>query len=457
MEKDKEKPNILFIMTDQQRFDYISCAGTDFVNTPNIDRIAKRGMRFTNCFTNSPLCAPARIGLATGLQPCRVGALDNLAYLPLNAPTYYQRLRDHGYQVGCVGKLDLAKPLSFNGRNGDRPCLFGWGFTHPVECEGKMHAGKSEFPLGPYGYYLQKKGLYKRFHNDYVERRGKGWIVGASHDSKLSKEDFEDTYIGRRAVRWIEEISGDFPWHLFVSFAGPHDPFDPPTEFSKKYKNIKMPEAVKCDMEGKPNWVKKKQILVEDEENEHIRQQYCAAIELIDEQIGLILDKLEEKGILDKTYIIFSSDHGEMLGDLGLYQKIVPYDPSIRIPLIISGPRIAQGVISDAMVELIDINPTICELAGVSAREEMDAKSFAGIVFGETHEHREDIVTRLQQYRCIRTKKHKLIQNFNEKNELYDLENDPNELNNIIDENRGLEKQLLSRLIDRYMEGKWLW
>ena len=156
----KSAPNILLIMTDQHRWDYLGCAGADFVDTPNIDRLAASGVRFTKAFTNAPVCAPARIGLATGMHPARIGTLDNSCYLPPHLPTYYQRLRDNGYRVGCVGKLDLAKPDKYNGRHGDRPAVYRWGFTHPEEVEGKMHAGQGEptAPHGPYTHYLKDKG-----------------------------------------------------------------------------------------------------------------------------------------------------------------------------------------------------------------------------------------------------------------------------------------------------------
>src|SRR5689334_2809485 len=130
------RPNILYLMADQHRHDYLGCAGAEFVRTPHIDSLAARGVRFRYCCTNAPVCAPARIGLATGLQPSRLGALDNQCFLPPGVPTFYQRLRDGGYRVGCVGKLDLAKPDPYNGRYGDRPAVFAWGFTHPEECEG---------------------------------------------------------------------------------------------------------------------------------------------------------------------------------------------------------------------------------------------------------------------------------------------------------------------------------
>ena len=141
-----ERPNILFIMSDQHRHDYVGCAGAKFIRTPNLDSLAARGVRFTQCCSNAPLCTPARIGLASGLQPSRLGSLDNESFLPRSVTTYYQRLRDAGYRVGCVGKLDLAKPDEYNGRDGDRPCVFGWGFTNPEEIEGKMDAGTSPTP-----------------------------------------------------------------------------------------------------------------------------------------------------------------------------------------------------------------------------------------------------------------------------------------------------------------------
>ena len=128
------------------------------LNTPNLRRLAEAGVSFPNCTVNAPVCAPSRIALASGLQPSRVGAVDNGSFLPTTVPTYYQQLRDHGYRVGCVGKLDLAKPDGYNGRYGDRPRTYSWGFTHPEECEGKMHAGSSATPIGPYTHYLQEKG-----------------------------------------------------------------------------------------------------------------------------------------------------------------------------------------------------------------------------------------------------------------------------------------------------------
>jgi arylsulfatase len=449
------QPNILFILTDQHRFDFLSCAGSDFIRTPNIDRLAESGMHMKQCFTNAPVCAPARLGLATGLQPSRLGALDNHAYLPLTVPTMYQRFRDHGYRVGCVGKLDLAKPDKYNGRHGDRPCVYSYGFTHPVEIEGKMHAGMHDKPHGPYGFYLQERGTYSILHNDYRERSSKGWIAGASKDSALSTDDFADTYIGRRAAEWIESIPNDFPWHLFVSFVGPHDPYDPPTEYANRYRNADMPVPLQDEMENKPEWVRKKRVVISDEEVAHTRRQYCAAIELIDDQIGMIMESLKQRGMSENTIIIFTSDHGDMLGDHGLYQKSVAYEPAIHIPLIVSGPGIRKGQ-SDALIELIDINPTLCELVGLPEYPRMDARSFAKILTGNADSHRDHVVSRLSQFKCIRTDLYKLIRSISGTDELYDLTTDPNELNNVANLYPEIVNSLSETLELSYREGRWL-
>ena len=426
-------PNILLIMTDQHRWDYLGGYGAGFVDTPNIDRLAASGFRFANAFTNAPLCAPARIGLATGLHPARLGTLDNSCYLPRQLPTYYQRLRDNGYRVGCVGKLDLAKPDTYNGRYGDRPAVFGWGFTHPEEVEGKMHAAQGEpnAPHGPYTHYLQGKGRLDAFQADYRARAEAGWILGASHDSVLPTEDFQDVYIGRRAARWIETIADDFPWHLFVSFVGPHDPFDPPGDYAERYRDAVMPAAIPQPPGAKPQWMEARRKDFGAEELARIRRQYCALITLIDDQVGALLGALERRGMLENTIIIFTSDHGEMLGDHGLFQKQTPYEPAIHIPLIVAGPGVKAGGTSDAIIDMMDLNPTICALAGVEAAPGMDARSFDGLLSGERTAHRQEMMTALTHFRCLRTAAAKFVDYGDDQPELYDLAHDPAERRNI--------------------------
>lgn len=451
-------------MDDQHRFDYLGCAGADFVRTPNIDALAARGMRFTHCTVNSPICAPSRISLATGLMAHRVAPFDNDSYLSYRVPTYYQQLRNHGYRVGCVGKLDLGKPDGYNGRYGDRPASYSWGFTHPEETEGKMHAARADNPRGPYGFFLQERGLYKTFSEDYLNRFVRGrerdyanrWIETGSGDSPLPTDAFEDVYIGQRAVQWIENIPDDFPWHYFVSFVGPHDPFDPPTEYADRWRNAPMPPAIDDNVNGRPAWIRRHSTSRDPANTAMVRRQYCALIELIDDQIGQILAALERRGMMENTIIIFASDHGEMLGDHGMYQKSVAYEQALRVPLIIAGPDIPTDVESDALVELFDINPTICDLAGAAQLENIDAQSLLPLLQGKTREHRDATVSSMCNFRAIRTREHKFIESYNDRNELYDLENDPDELHNLIDQQPVVARTLRQQLAQRMKAGKWL-
>jgi choline-sulfatase len=211
-----------------------------------------------------------------------------------------------------------------------------------------------------------------------------------------------------------------------------------------------MPPAIVDDMDGKPEWVKRRVVDISPEEIAVTRQQYCAATELIDDQIGEMLRALEERGMLDNTYIIYSSDHGEMLGDHGLYTKSVAYEASLRVPLLVAGPGIAGNRISDSLIELIDLNPTICDLAGVPVLPRIDAKSIAPVLRGETETHRSETVSALRNFRCIRTATHKLIENYNDVTELYDLENDTSELHNIAASEREIVRTLSGRLGRRF-------
>ncbi len=451
-----QRPNVLFIMADQFRHDFLGAAGAAFVRTPNIDRIAERGVRFTQCCSNAPLCAPARIALATGLMAGRTGALTNERFLSRQQTTYYQRLRDHNYRVGCCGKLDLAKPDPWNS-TGDRPCTFTFGFTHPVEIEGKMHAGNRPTPQGPYGLDLQRRGLYEAFHADYAARARNHWVKNASHDSVLPAEWFQDTYIGRRSVEWLERIGDDFPWHLFVSFAGPHDPFDPPATYAQRYRDADMPPAIHDELAGKPACLRHKQRPLSDAEIAHTRRQYCASIEAIDDAVGDILDVLERRGMLDNTVIVFSADHGEMLGDHGLYTKNVMYEPSLRVPLVVAGPGIDGGRVGDALIELIDVNATLCELAGLPAQEGLDARSFAGLCRGEADGHRDATVAELEHGRCVRTDRWKLIETYNDTAELYDLQADPRELENVAADHPDRVAELRGIFRARILERQWRW
>ena len=203
------------------------------------------------------------------------------------------------------------------------------------------------------------------------------------------------------------------------------------TEYGDRYRDAAMPPAISDSLDGKPEWIKKRAAEFTSDQITQTRRQYCAATELIDDQIGQILGALEKRGQLDNTYIIFASDHGELLGDHGLYTKSAAYEACLRVPLIIAGPNIAGGRICNALCELIDLNATICDFAQLVPQQDIDARSLQPVLDGQTDIHRQATVAALRNFRCIRTATHKYIQNYNDCGELYDLEQDPDELHNI--------------------------
>jgi choline-sulfatase len=318
-----------------------------------------------------------------------------------------------------------------------------------------MSAGHRTGATGPYTHYLQDKGLLDAFSDDYKKRIETGW-GHANWDSVLPAEAFEDAFIGRHAVEWIREVPEVNPWFMVVNFVGPHSPFDPPTEYADKYRNAEMPNAIPKTVEGKPQWILDRDLGLSPEAVTEAQRQYCAAIEAIDDQVGDMLEALEARGMLDNTYVIFSSDHGEMLGDFGMYAKFVPYEASVRVPLLVAGPGIEAGQVSDALVELIDVNATICELAGLPPQEHIDAQSFVSVLRGEATEHRTETASILENYRCIRNREYKLIENYNDMLELYDLQNDPKELNNIADGLPDVRDDMHGRLRERFFGGRRL-
>ena len=266
----------------------------------------------------------------------------------------------------------------------------------------------------------------------------------------MPEDAFEDAYIGRRAVEWMDTVPLDYPWHLFVSFVGPHDPFDPPTSYAERYRGAAVPPAIQSNEEGKPAWVNARRRDLSEDAVAVTRRQYCAAIELIDNQVGRIIEAVEQRGMAEDTIVVFASDHGEMLGDHGLYTKSVPYEAALRVPLIAAGPGIAGGRTSDALVELIDVNPTLCGLAGLPAQEGLDASDFSAVLTGDRSTHREEAASALREFRLVRTADHKLVVHHTGEMELFDLGNDPEELENVAADRPDAVNALRRRLQRRF-------
>ncbi len=445
-----EGPNILMVMSDQHRGDWLGCAGASWLKTPNIDALAKRGAHFRNAACNSPLCAPSRASLASGLRCSNVGVYLNSHLYPLSTPTYYQVLRQGGYRVGCVGKTDLHKRDHWEGVNGDRPIMYHLGFTDPMETEGKGSASRYA-PKGvcPYTNYLLKRGLAEKFNEDYNKTRNTQWY---SADSVLPLEAYHDHFVGRNACKFLENVNTESPWHYFVSFVGPHSPWDAPSEYAEKFDPEDMPveKAVRDDCTGKPENVKRRHEKgsrgLTDERLAGAWQQYAGMINLIDDFMGRFVDILKDRGMYDNTVIIYCSDHGEMMGDHGIFHKTVFYEGALRIPLVIAGPGIKSIGTSDALVELADMAPTILEMAGLEATFPMDARSLVPVLRGDRKEFREKQISEVGCSKMLYDGRYKYMEHSRDLDELYDLENDPQELENLVQSNEEKANDMSSRL-----------
>ena len=443
-----ERPNILMIMADQFRLTTLDGMG-DQIPTPNIKRIMDRGLVFTQSCCACPLCTPSRAALATGKYPSRCGVTVHDAVLPPEQETYYQVLRKAGYRVGMAGKSDLHKAETYCG-NGMLPSMYHYGFTDPYETEGKMNSawfGRSESggirPMGPYQRYLvgRDPARLEALNTDYKSYlREKRRFYAAP--SILPDEDFLDNFIGRAACDWLEQVEDDLPWHYFVSFAGPHNPWDPPRENYEHFKDAQFPVPVADDLAGKPDWVKQRAAKetggMTAAQALNMRRCYAASVEVVDQWVGKLLDTLERRGLWENTVVIFCADHGEMLGDHGLLEKTVMYEASVRIPLIISAPWMEGRQDTNALAQLMDLAPTCLELAGVGwNKKDMDARSLLPLLRGETgqeNQPHEVQISELLNSLMVYDGRYKWIRNWNDTDELYDLLNDPKELHNVFAE-----------------------
>lgn len=386
--------NILLFMTDQQRAEYVGYAKNSAVHTPNIDRIAS-GAYFTCCNTTNPICTPARTSLITGRYPRQIGTLTMSGDLFPQIPTFMQALQKNGYTTYGIGKYHYNQtyPWSTPRGCGMDPVageadekLFGFDFVW--ETAGKQQVvGNYCF----YGDYLQNKGMLSQVRDFF---RQSGGINGDTPDHNYDRaspwpfdeEDYIDVVTGRVARKKLREHPADKPFYMMVSFCGPHKPYDAP----QRYLDM-------VPLERDDNFILPDGQVLSEDEKEIIycqRQSSKAMIRLIDDQIGETLRVLEERGLEKDTLILFTSDHGDMLGDHYRIQKGVPWESSTHVPLAAYLPGAAPIGENPHPVEISDIAATILDYAGLDAQnalsrawpaynDRIPSRSFLPVLRGE--------------------------------------------------------------------------
>nr|AGS49897.1 arylsulfatase [uncultured bacterium esnapd21] len=408
--------NILFIMCDQLRWDYLSCYGHRTLHTPHIDALAARGVRFTRAYVQSPVCGAARMSFYTGRYVHSHGASWNGIPLNVGEMTLGDHLRPLGMTTALVGKTHMVADVEGMHRLGIDPnSVIGvrvseCGFD-PFERDDGLHA------VGPDGRYDPRRPRYEEYLNelgygganpwhDWANAAqgdegeiASGWAMRhASKPARVKEEHSETPYMTRRAMDFMQE-AGDTPWCLHLSYIKPHWPYIAPAPYNDMYGPDDIPAAVRSEEErANPHPVYREfmqhqvsRAFSRDEVRREVIPVYMGLIKQIDDQLGLLFRFMEERGLLENTLIVLTSDHGDYLGDHWLGEKDLFHEPSVKVPLIIYGPSQAadatRGTVCNALVESIDLAPTFLEAAGgdsAAQAHRLEGRSLMPLLEGRT-------------------------------------------------------------------------
>jgi choline-sulfatase len=465
----QKKPNILWICTDQQRYDAVGCYGNEHIHTPHIDKLASRGVLFENAYAQSPICTPSRSSFLTGRYPRTTRCRQNGQSIPADERLITKSFHDAGYVCGLSGKLHLSACHPEAAKTRERRIDDGYDLFY------WSHDTSAYWPSNEYLHWLAEQN---------VSYQTKPFADSKYIEVGMPAEYHQTTWCFNKAATFIK-ANQNHPWFFSVNVFDPHAPFNPPESYLTKYidklDTLPLPHYKEGELDDKPHFqkleheqglnsgsIKTKYTgkTMTSTDHRYVKAAYYAMIELIDDQIGSLLKELEETEQLDNTIIIFMSDHGELLGDHGLYYKgPFFYDPSIRVPLIITWRNhILAGRRSKALIELVDIAPTLLDAADLPINEGIQGKSLWSKLIGEEslERHKTDIYC--EYYNAlpwnkpgahatmIRTERYKLVayHGLNE-GELYDLEKDPDEYHNLWHnpDYTSLKLDMMSRLCDR--------
>ena len=452
------RPNILWICTDQQRFDTIRALGNPRIRTPQIDQLVKQGVALTQAYAQSPVCTPSRAAMLTGRYPRTTRCRQNGQQIPSDERLLPRMLADHGYVCGLAGKLHLGSCA--NGRVEQRIDdgyeVFHWS-----------HHPQPDWVENAYTQWLAKHGkTWEELYTGEQTRFTKRGIPAEYHQT---------TWCAEMATDFIHENAGrKNPWLFSVNFYAPHHPFDPPGEYLDRYDPAEMPlpKYKEGELENKPEFQKLDHIWAHNtpgyyptgemtpDEARQVIAAYYAMIEHIDHEVGRMLQVLEDTGQRENTIVIFMSDHGEMLGDHGLLLKGPHfYEEAVRVPLILRWPGHFQvGLKADGLVELVDLVPTLLECAGLPIEPQIQGRSLLPVLKGEADasQIREFVYseylnawTHPEAYATmLRTRNEKIVvYHGTELGELYDLASDPDEFENLWDyENHAKRKTRLLKM-----------
>ncbi len=428
-------PNVLLVTADHLRYDILGCHGDPAIQTPTLDALAGRATDFANYFVQNPVCQPSRASLLTGRYPRHHGVRHNGSRLDENEMTLVEFFHRAGYATAVVGKhhVSQARFLAAIDHGAAHNCRRNWN---------EREDGR---------YVVEQRNEFE----EYVHQRGYEYRTGyalpgfreqlGAVPSDLPDDCHIDAYVGMKASEYLAQADTERPFFLWLGFYGPHHPYVPSGRFGTMYQPEQMPPFQRSadDLARKPVeyrlyqqcQVHKYRGFAEAPESvfQAMKAAYYGMVSQLDWALGKVLDTLAERGLADNTIVVFTSDHGEFLGDHGFPAK-APFllDCMLHVPCLIALPDgMAQGI--DALVEEVDLFPTLAELAGLAVPEWVQGHSLAATVRGNTvPAARTSIYAEMVDKKCIRTNRWKYIHYpGKDRGELYDLAADPHELHNL--------------------------
>jgi len=436
-------PNVIFILTDDQRWDQLGCEGHPYLKTPHIDRLAKEGVRFSNMFVTTSLCSPSRASFLSGLYANTHGVTNNFTDYPRDLASFPRRLQESGYQTAYIGK---------------------W------------HMGEADDSKRPgFDYWVTHKGQGKYYDTTFNVNGTRKVVPG-----------YYTKVVTDMALNWLNKKPSSKPFLLILGHKAPHTPFTPEKKYEHVFDGIEVnyPHSA-FHLEGKPKWIKQRldtwhgiygplygfREKFPDRDAaavldfERFSKSYTASIISVDDSVGRIYETLRKKRLLENTVIIFAGDNGMFLGEHGMSDKRAMHEPSIRVPLIVRYPKLVRpGSVIDQQVLNIDLAPSVVEMCDAPALKNIHGKSWVQLLKGKTEGWRtawyyeynyEKQFPYTPNVRGIRTDRWKYMRypHGDDKPdrhmaELYDLKNDPGENTNLINkpEHQKLVAQLKKQL-----------
>ena len=412
-----DRPNILFLFADQMHAFAMGCMGTEDIHTPNLDKLAREGVLFRNCYSNAPVCTPFRATLISGQYGSQTDTLRNGRYIPEGTRTLAGALNDAGYRTGWVGKWHL-------------------GATGNVWIPPELRADFTEF----IGYQC---------YNDFL------------HSVKFYDEAGDEHWYGHHrtdvtsdiAIERMEKMAKNAPFALFVSYQNPHYPEQPGYEYDEMYRDVTIARRPNCE-EVDPYTRTHSPPSPKPQENDPIYQRYgndlneylrayYAMVTQLDANVGRMMDALDRMGLRDNTVVMFTSDHGDLQGSHGEINKGKAWEESSRIPLIVRAPGGAAGAVVDDLVSGVDFFATCVDYAGQSPVPSVEGDSFAPLMSDPSQTLDRPVFSEMQPWCMVREGAFKLVV---EKEgfvatHLFDLEDDPYEMNNLLNDPTNAGKQ----------------